>query len=266
MDVQAPGAPALTAQQISNRQGEFTLTPPTTDADGSPLSGLTFGQAVVIQADAATAELFRNDFESALQFNGVQVFVSDWPAPLYMISPAQINFLLPPNRIAGQVKIRVVRQSVTGPEVAVTLKDTAPGLFPNPDAEGYAIAQRWPGYSLNAPGTPSDPGAIVILYATGLGKTENFPTRPDEIPQRAGVIEGWRNFRVYLNGQPLPGENVLYAGLCPGFAGLYQINLRLPDDTPRDPEIRVGIEGLTSAPGLKLAVSGSAGRAASDGL
>jgi hypothetical protein len=77
MDVQAPGAPGLTAQQISNRQGEFTLTPPTTDADGSPLSGLTFGQAVVIQADAATAELFRNDFESARQFNGAQVFELD---------------------------------------------------------------------------------------------------------------------------------------------------------------------------------------------
>jgi hypothetical protein len=77
LDVQAPGAPGLTAQQISNRQGEFTLTPPTTDADGSPLSGLTFGQAVVIQADAPTAELFRNDFESALQFNGAQVFELD---------------------------------------------------------------------------------------------------------------------------------------------------------------------------------------------
>ena len=77
MDVQAPGAPGLSARQISNRAGEFTLTPPTTDADGSPLSGLTFGQAVVIQADAATAELYRNDFEAALQFNGAQVFELD---------------------------------------------------------------------------------------------------------------------------------------------------------------------------------------------
>jgi len=77
MDVQAPGAPGLTAQQTSNHQGQFTLTPPTTDADGSPLSGLTFGQAVVIQADAETAELYRNDFEAALQFNGAQVFEVD---------------------------------------------------------------------------------------------------------------------------------------------------------------------------------------------
>ena len=77
MDVQAPGAPGLSARQISNGRGEFTLTPPTTDADGSPLSGLTFDQAVVIQADAETAELYRNDFEAALQFNGAQVFEID---------------------------------------------------------------------------------------------------------------------------------------------------------------------------------------------
>lgn len=77
LDVQAPGAPGLAARQVSNHEGEFTLTPPSTDADGSPLSGLTFGQAAVIQADADTAELYRNDFEVVLQFNGVQVFEVD---------------------------------------------------------------------------------------------------------------------------------------------------------------------------------------------
>lgn len=77
MDIQAPGAPGLAARQVSNHEGEFTLTPPTTDADGSPLTGLTFGQAVVIQADAETAELYRDEFETVLQFNGAQVFELD---------------------------------------------------------------------------------------------------------------------------------------------------------------------------------------------
>jgi uncharacterized protein (TIGR03437 family) len=219
-----------------------------------------FGTDLAWSTQAITAEDVRAGLlPTAL--NGVQVFVSGWPAPLYLISPSQINFLMPPNQVAGQVKIRVVRQGVNGPNVVVTIKDAAPGLFPNPDAQGYAIAQRWPGYSLNAPGTPSDPGGIVILYATGMGITENFPSRPDEIPQRAGTFDPRRDFRVFLNGDPLSGDMVLYAGLCPGFAGLYQINLRLPDDTPRDPEIRVGIDGVTSPAGLKLAVSGSAARA-----
>lgn len=49
MDIQAPGAPGLAARQVSNSEGKFTLTPPTTDADGSPLTGLTFRQVAVIQ-------------------------------------------------------------------------------------------------------------------------------------------------------------------------------------------------------------------------
>jgi hypothetical protein len=77
LDVQAPGAPGLAARQVSNAAGEFTLTPPTTDADGSPLSGLTFGQVVAIQADAEVAEAYRNDFDAARQFNGAQVFELD---------------------------------------------------------------------------------------------------------------------------------------------------------------------------------------------
>lgn len=76
-DISAPGAPLLSAQQTSNTAGTFTLTPPTTDADGSPLTGLTFGQAVVIQADAITAEMFRADFAGAQAFNGAQLFEFD---------------------------------------------------------------------------------------------------------------------------------------------------------------------------------------------
>lgn len=77
LDIQAPGAPGLSVQQISNSAGEFTFTPPSTDADGSPLSGLTYGQAVVIQADAPEAEMYRQNFEAATQFNGAQVFEFD---------------------------------------------------------------------------------------------------------------------------------------------------------------------------------------------
>jgi uncharacterized protein (TIGR03437 family) len=214
-----------------------------------------FGANLAWSTQAITAEDIRPGLlPTAL--NGVQVFVSDWPAPLFLVSESQINFLMPPNQVAGKVTVRVVRQSLSGPEVPLILKDAAPELFPMPSAPEYAIAQRWPDYSLDAPETPSLPGGIVILYATGLGRTQPYPGRPDEIPQFAGVIDGLKDFRVYLNGSPLDKSQVLYAGLCPGWAGLYQINLRLPGDTPPDPEIRLAIGEAASAPGLKLAVSG----------
>jgi uncharacterized protein (TIGR03437 family) len=98
------------------------------------------------------------------------------------------------------------------------------------------------------------PGSIVILYATGLGVTQPYPALPTEIPTVAGSIERIADFQVLLDGTPLDPTRVLYAGLCPGWAGLYQINLVLPDDVSPNPEIRVAIGDRMSLPGLLLAV------------
>jgi uncharacterized protein (TIGR03437 family) len=48
---------------------------------------------------------------------------------------------------------------------------------------------------------------------------------------------------------------VLYAGQAPGYAGLYQVNVQLPDrDFDHDPEVRVEVDGLRSQPGFRLAI------------
>ena len=48
---------------------------------------------------------------------------------------------------------------------------------------------------------------------------------------------------------------MLYAGLAPGFAGLYQINLKLPSDVPTNPEIRVVVGTDESPPLIQLATA-----------
>ncbi|MGA3096859.1 MAG: hypothetical protein ABSF25_10430 [Bryobacteraceae bacterium] len=183
--------------------------------------------------------------------NGVEVVLAGWPAPILYVSPSQINFLIPINCVAGTVTVRVVREGVTGPEVPITLIDAAPALF---DYEGYAIAQKWPDYSLIAPDSPAAPGDVVILYATGLGNTQNDPATPDQIPQYGGKILLFNELEVYLNGEPLDPADVLWAGFSPGNAGLYQVNLQLPEDIAPNPEIRLLMGTQTSAGGIDLAV------------
>jgi uncharacterized protein (TIGR03437 family) len=183
--------------------------------------------------------------------DGVELYVTDWPAPLLYVSPGQINFLIPINRIAGTVTVRVVREGVTGPEVPITLVAAAPALF---DYEGYAIAQKWPAYSLIGPDSPASPGDVVILYATGLGNTQNDPSTPDEIPQYPAKISEFNELEVYLDGEQLDPANVLWAGFSPGNAGLYQVNLQLPEDIGPDPEIRLLMGSQSSAAGVMLAV------------
>ncbi|MBZ5584774.1 MAG: hypothetical protein LAQ30_21700 [Acidobacteriia bacterium] len=206
----------------------------------------------------STQSLTPADIQGGLlptSLNGVQVFVSGWPAPLFYVSELQINFLMPTNQIAGNATVRVVRQGVSGPEVPVSIVDAAPGLFDSPAAPGYAVAQLWPDYSLVSPDAPAAGGDVIMLYATGLGRTTPYPSRPDEIPAFAGAMERIEELRVYLDGVPLERPNVLWAGISPGSAGLYQVNLKLPEGIGPDPEIRVSVGEQITPPGLKLALT-----------
>jgi len=184
------------------------------------------------------------------ELNGTHVYVMNSPAPLLYVSDGQVNFLVPGNQLDGDVKIRVVREGLTGPEVTVTLVDAAPALFQT--AAGYAIAAHLDN-SLIAPGSPAQAGEIIVVYACGLGRTLPNPA-PGAIPQSAAVIQRLSDLKVYLGGAAIDAASILYAGLTPGSAGLYQINLVLPDNPGTDPEIRVAIADQSSPAGLKLAM------------
>ena len=220
----------------------------------APNSVLTIlGSGMALSAQAITsADIAGGNLPTTL--NGVQVMVDGSPAPLFYVSDSQVNLLMPPNQVAGPVTVWVVLNSIAGPQVSLTLQDVAPGLFPSPLTPNFAIAQLWPAYSTIAPASPAAPGGIVILYATGLGVTEPYPALPAEIPLYAGSIDRIADLQVFLNGTPLDPAQVLYAGLAPGWAGLYQIDLVLPDNVSPNPEIRVAIGTEVSLPGLLLAV------------
>jgi uncharacterized protein (TIGR03437 family) len=182
-----------------------------------------------------------------LQLGNCQVFVDNTPAPLYYVSPSQINFMVPSMLTPGDVTIRVVREGVTGPPVTVTLADAAPELF---ELGGYAIATHLD-YSLITTANPAQAGETVVLYGVGFGQTvPNIGI--GAIPQAAARVVA--SVTVLLNGTPVDAREILYAGITPGSAGLYQINLTLPDAPGTDPEIRVAMGAQTSRAGLLLAV------------
>ena len=59
-------------------------------------------------------------------------------------------------------------------------------------------------------------------------------------------------YPILLNGSPLPWGSIQYAGVTPGFAGLYQINVVLPDVLPSNPQIQVVIGTQASPPAILL--------------
>lgn len=188
------------------------------------------------------------------QLDNVTVYIDNVPVPLLYVSPGQINFLIPPNEIAGEVPIHVVRQALAGPTVTITLVNAAPALFPSPD--NYALAQDFNSKSaVVTAAAPAQPGDLIVLYATGLGQTTIIP-RTGEIPAYADAIvpSSLIAFQVLLNGKALDANLVAYAGLTPGFAGLYQVNFYLPGNCPPNPQIQLAVGNHASAAGINLAV------------
>jgi uncharacterized protein (TIGR03437 family) len=203
-------------------------------------TGLAWSAEALAAGDIASGTL-------PFELNGSRVFVANQAVPLYYVSPTQINFMLPSGLGAGDVPLRVVRQGVTGPQVTITLADAAPELF---ELSDYALATHTD-YSLVTTDMPAHGGETVILFGVGFGKTLPNPgtgaIASVAAPTAAGV-------QVLLDGTAVPAAEILYAGLTPGSAGLYQINLTLPDAPGTDPEIRVAMGAQTSRAGLKLAV------------
>ena len=91
----------------------------------------------------------------------------------------------------------------------------------------------------------------MILYATGLGATRPRMAA-GQIPTSAAILEKLSEFKVLAGGEPIDRANILYAGAAPGFAGLYQINLRLPGNLARNPELQIGFNNIVSPTGIHL--------------
>lgn len=200
---------------------------------------------------SVVAEDVRGDrMPGELGLAGVTVIVNGVPAALFYVSPTQINFLLSSQGVPGPVEVRVMRQGVHGPMVRIELGEVSPGLFQlDPDR---VVATR-PDGTVIRPETPAHPGDIIILYATGLGYARTV-AEDRAIPRRASPLQRLSEFRITLDGVAVPADHILYAGVAPNFAGLYQINLRIPNDCPTNPEIRAGYPEAMSPEGLRLPV------------
>jgi len=210
-----------------------------------------YGENLAFQTRGVSpAELSQGRLPTTLTGTGVRVLIQNIPAGLYYVSPKQINLLIPGELLAGLARLQVVQDGRTGPVVQIRLRSAAPALYQF-DAE-TAIAVR-PGGTLATAQTPARPGEVVVLYATGLGEVVP-PLAAGEIPRGPAPLKRLHEFVIFLDGQLVEASNVLYAGVTPGFAGLYQINLRLPASAGKNPEVRVAVGEECSPPGVRLAV------------
>ncbi len=185
-----------------------------------------------------------------MQLAGVRVYVGEVSAPIYYVSPTQINFLVPTELRPGDMDFFTMHDGIAGPHVRITLHDGAPGLYP---WDAGMIASTHADGTIITKDHPAHPGETVVVYGTGLGRTEP-ELQTGLISMVAAQIQLLSELRVLVAGTALDAKSIQYAGVTPGIPGLYQVNLVLPKQLAPNPEVRISIGAQVSPPGMRLPV------------
>jgi uncharacterized protein (TIGR03437 family) len=114
--------------------------------------------------------------------------------------------------------------------VTVPLLDHSPAAFEysEPGTGRSLVAALDPSFNLVTSSNSARRGNVVQIYANGLGPVTNPPASGAVTP--AEPLSATRTPpTVTIGGRP---AEVLFSGLAPFNAGLYQINVRLAADTP----------------------------------
>jgi len=181
----------------------------------------------------------------------VHVNISGLFAPLEYVSPEVVVFLIPADQYPGPATIRLVRNNLNGPLIRIVVDEFAPALFEN--ERKLVFARHAQGQEAVSELRPAAPGETIVLYAAGLGEAAR-PLPAGEAPREFLPILHKDQLRVVLDGQAVEARYILDAGMAEGRTGCYEIVLKLPPDTPEDPEISIAMGETASQAGLRLAV------------
>lgn len=198
-----------------------------------------------------------------VNLGGLSVLVDGRQTGLFFVSPNQINYQLPAGTPSGVANVVVMRNGTPMLQGSVLISGISLSLF-----------------TANATGTGAPAGLLLRVRANGqqvfesLARFDGQNIVPAPIVRQAGeqlfLILFGTGIKQSLNTDGNPGngvaENVqatiagvaspvVFAGSAPGFVGLEQINLRIPDTLPANPNAQVIIKVRDQLNNLKQANS-----------
>src|SRR5581483_741034 len=199
-------------------------------ATGGVVNAASFTAAL---SPGALASIFGSNFAGAggsaaslplpPRVGGASVLVNGVAAPVLYASSSQINFQIPWEMQPGTATVMVNSGGMVSNQVNVTIQAAAPGLFVN---GSHAIVQN-SDFSLNSSSNPAKAGNTIIAYLTGAGAASPQPAD--------GAAAGSEPLSTV---SPAPTATiggtsamVTFAGLAPGFVGLWQLNIVVPSVT-----------------------------------
>ena len=185
------------------------------------------------------------------------VLVGNTRAPLTFVSAMQINAEAPVLPASGNVAVSVIADcdspnAVTSATFTVSAAAAAPEFLyfvTNSSGNDPVVAvDATTGTLVGSPGLisgltfePAQAGDVLTIYGVGFGATSS-PVDPGALATSALTTAGQAT--VTIGGTDAP---VLYCGVTPGYAGLYQLNVEVPSGLAAgSQQVVINVNGGTS--------------------
>lgn len=234
-----PAYAALSGNLRSNGAVRPTIAPNGIVIHGGSTAVVSPGSLVDIYGtNLAPASATAPGFPLTPSLGGVQVTVNGTTAPLYYVSPGQVDFQIPYSIPSGSALVQVSSNGVAGIAAAVTVQPAAPSLLTYVDAAGStrAVVQNQD-YSINSATNCAAKGSYLTAYLIGSGPLDN--AIPTGAPAPSSPISNETLTTAATLGS-VPAT-VTFAGMAPGFVGLMQVDLQTPNVSGDVPlQVQVG--------------------------
>jgi uncharacterized protein (TIGR03437 family) len=169
---------------------------------------------------------------------GTSITVNGQPAPLFFVSPTQINFQFPFEVTGAQALVEVTTLD-GATALVVPVMPVAPAII------NGSIIHAATGALVNAD-NPAVAGEVLTLFVAGLGATS--PAVPSGVPApSAPFAVTVAQVTVYMRDW---SANVVFSGLAPGSVGLYQVSFVVPEGASGNVLLTVSAAGRVSSPVL----------------
>jgi uncharacterized protein (TIGR03437 family) len=154
-------------------------------------------------------------------------FGNSHPARLLFVSETQINAMIPYEVPANRHYQIIVRRSGNSASEVIPVAAAAPGVFKDPRSITQGIITH-ADFTLADTTRPASRGEIVVIFCTGLGLVSPAVASGAAAPS-SPLSRTVLPVEVTIAGRT---AQVTFAGLTPGFAGLYQVNAVVPNEAP----------------------------------
>jgi len=227
----------------------------TGDYNGSPALGLLvsiFGSAL---ADGVASNA---GLPLPTQLGSTTVLLSGAQLPLLYVSDSQVNVLVPYNlAVNAPHQLVVQRGNAISVPVPTSITNSQPAILATNSAGSgqgviFKISPDGISQTLADSNSPATAGSTLVIYCVGLGAVTPAVKGGDPSPS-SPLASVPVPVTVTIGGQT---ANSFFAGLTPGFAGLYQINVVVPPGIPAGNQVPVTISvaGKSSSGNVFIAV------------